>query len=355
MRYYKDTEKFVKDKKVFCGIDMHFKHWNLCLLCDGEIIEKQTLPSDYHTLRVLLKRYAAAREISIVYEAGFSGFWLYRKLTQDGYSCIVTHPNRIPKTGTKVKTDRRDAESLASYLSAGILKPTYIPPLQVESDRRIVRLRSQLVKKQRRVKNQIKAFLHLHGIKTPEVIKSHWTKKYLAWLENLVFEYPSDGFTLSSLVLGCRQVREELVKVDLYLRHLSHTESYHVNFMRVTSLRGIGLITAMTFLLELHDMNRFKNVSHFSGFLGMTPSQHSSGEHVRLGHITRQGNAYLRMVLVESAWTVIRHDPHLREKYNRIRMRGTNGKKAIVAVARSLAIRLRRCLLDETPYRTAIC
>ncbi len=82
----------------------------------------------------------------------------------------------------------------------------------------------------------------------------------------------------------------------------------------------------------------------------MTPSQFSSGDHVRLGHITREGNAHLRRVLVESCWTVIRFDPILREKYERLRARGVNGKKAIVAVARTLAVRLRRCLLDKTPY-----
>jgi len=87
----------------------------------------------------------------------------------------------------------------------------------------------------------------------------------------------------------------------------------------------------------------------------MSPSQHSSGERVRFGHITHEGNSFVRHVLIESAWTVIRHDPVLRDKYDRLRAKGTNGKKAIVAVARSLAIRLRRCLLEETPYVIGIC
>jgi transposase len=111
----------------------------------------------------------------------------------------------------------------------------------------------------------------------------------------------------------------------------------------------------MTYLLELHDVTRFSSSKKLSSYLGLTPSQHSSGEHVRLGHITREGNSHVRRALVESAWTVIRHDPVLRDKYNRIRAKGSNGKKAIVAVARSLAIRLRRCLLDEIPYVTGVC
>ena len=111
----------------------------------------------------------------------------------------------------------------------------------------------------------------------------------------------------------------------------------------------------MTFLLELHDVTRFSSSEKFGSYLGFTPSQFSSGEHTRLGHITREGNAHVRGALVECAWTVIRHDPVLRDKYDRIRARGTNGKKAIVAVARTLAIRLRRCLLDDIDYVVGVC
>jgi transposase len=111
----------------------------------------------------------------------------------------------------------------------------------------------------------------------------------------------------------------------------------------------------MTFLLELHDMLHFSSAEKFCSYLGLTPSQYSSGENVRLGHITREGNSHLRRVLVESAWTVIRHDPILKEKYDRIKARGTNGKKAIVATARSLAIRLRHCIINKEDYVIGVC
>jgi len=136
---------------------------------------------------------------------------------------------------------------------------------------------------------------------------------------------------------------------------LSRSENYQDKYKRLISAPGVGLITAMTFLLEIFNFQRFAKEDHFSSYLGMTPSQFSSGDKVRLGHITRQGNANLRRVLIESAWTVIKHDPHLREKYDRIKARGPNGKKAIVAVARSLAVRFRRCILDETEYVIGVC
>jgi transposase len=355
MQYYKDIENFVKGKKVFCGVDVHLKFWIICFYCDGEVVEKSRIDYGYSQFLHSLKHYAGAREMRIVYEAGFTGFWLYRKLTADGYHCIITPPVLVPRSGSKVKTDKRDAEKLASYLSAGILKRIYVPPVEVESDRRVVRRRSQLVKKQTRCKNQIKSFLHLHDIGKPGEIKTHWSNAYLNWLDTLEFSSASDEFTFSQLLKSYRRVREDLVEVTGYLRKLSKDPRYRVDYQRLFALRGIGVITAMTYLLEIHDFARFRKSKHFSSFLGLTPSQHSSGEHVRLGCISRQGNAHLRRVLVESAWTVIKHDPHLRDKYDRIRSRGNNGKKAIVAVARSLAVRMRRCLLDKTNYVVGVC
>lgn len=355
MRYYKNIKEFVQGKKVFCGIDSHLNSWNICFFCDGEVIEKIKLPVDYTKLHFLLLSYSTARELKIVYEAGFSGFWLYRRLTKDGYNCMVTPPNRVPHSGSKVKTDKRDAEALATYLSAGLLKEVVVPPVHAEADRRVVRRRAQLVKNQTRAKNHIRSFLHLHGIAAPADVKSRWSNRYLAWLDSLTFDFETDAFTLSRMIADYRHIRDEVVAVTRYLRTMSKNETYANSFKHANALRGVGLVTGMTLLLEIFDFARFKNSQHFSSYLGLTPAQYSSGDHVRLGHITRQGNAHLRNVLIESAWTVIRHDPHLREKYERLKARGTNGKKAIVAVARSLAVRLRRCLLDNCDYVIGVC
>lgn len=355
MRYFQDTQGFVIGKVVFCGIDMHFKHWNLCFLCDGEVVEKLAISAEFGKLLNVLKRYSLARQISLVYEAGFCGFWLCRQLEAHGYACMVTPPSLIPQLASKVKTDKRDAEALASYLAAGLLKAVYVPPPEVEADRRIIRRRAQLVKNLTRDKNQIKSFLHLHGIQAPKDIRSKWSRAYLAWLASLAWEHEADAFTLASLLKGYHREYEDLVEVTRRLRQLAHAPRYEANFKRLYSLRGVGLVTAMTFLLEVYDFGRFKRATQFASYLGMTPAQYSSGDHVRLGHISRQGNAHLRRVLVESAWTVIRHEPLLREKYQRIRNKHDNGKKAIVAVARTLAIRLRRCVLDQTDYVIGVC
>lgn len=356
MKYLENMKKFVNNKMVFCGMDVHKHHWNLCYFCDGMAIEKLSIESDFDKLRKHTERfYSTARDIKFVYEAGFSGFHLYRQLTAHNYDCTVTPPNRVPQSHDKVKTDKRDAKKLAQYLASGLLKKVYVLPLSAESDRQILRLRKSSQTKLTRVKNQIKSYLNLHGIKWPKENGNKWTKKYIIWLNNLEFEVSSQRDIVAEYLSEYHFLRNKIATLTRRLREMSKQDAYNKQYKRLVSCKGVGLITAMTFLLELHDLARFPSAEKFCSYLGLTPSQYSSGEHVRLGHITREGNAHVRCVLVESAWTVIRHDPFLKEKYDRIRAKGTNGKKAIVAVARSLAVRLRRCLLDETDYVIGVC
>jgi transposase len=356
MKYLKNIEKFVENKTVFCGMDIHKEHWNLCFFSDGMVIEKLQMPAQFNRLVDHTRRYYQdASSVRFVYEAGFSGFHLYRQLTAAGYCCMITPPNRVPSLSDKVKTDKRDALKLAQMVAAGLLKEVFVPPLSVESDRQVLRLRNNNQKKLSRVKIQINSHLSLNGQFWSKDMGNHWTKKYIAWLQGLEFQEPYLRFILDQYLTEYHFYRKQIADLTRHIREISRKEAYQVHFKCLTASKGIGLITAMTFLLELWDLSRFSSTGKFSSYLGLTPSQHSSGQHVRLGHITREGNAHVRRVLVESAWTVIRHDPFLKEKYDRIRAKGTNGKKAIVAVARSLGLRLRRCLLDGTPYQVGIC
>lgn len=356
MQYLKSIDNFVTNKTVFCGIDIHKEKWNLCYFCDRVVVEKMTIKGDINNLTSHSQRiYNSAKSIHFVYEAGFSGFYVYRHLKRMGYECTITPPNRIPSMLDKVKTDKRDAQKLVQFLASGLLKKVYVPPLTSETDRRLLRMRDGYQKKLTRVKNQIKSYLNLHGIKWSKENGNKWTKAYVSWLTELEFENQHLRLMLDLYLKEFHFFCEQIAEITKQIRALSRSEAYHKHYSYLVACKGIGLITAMTFLLELHEILRFESAEKFCSYLGLTPSQYSSGEHVRLGHITREGNSHVRRVLVESAWTVIRHDPFLREKYDRIRAKGTNGKKAIVAVARSLAVRLRRCLLDETPYVIGVC
>lgn len=356
MKQLQCIEKFIQGKVVFCGIDVHAKHWDLCYFCDGEILERLVIPGTFDRLKGHTEAvYKGAGSVHFVYEAGFSGFWLYRRLTATGYKCTVTPPSRVPSIDNKIKTDKRDAEKLARFLAGGLLKNVYVPPPSVEMDRQLLRLLRGHKKKLTRVKNQINAVLRLYGLSWDKTSGCRWTKRHVAWLEGLVFEGEAIRLVLDQYLEEYRFLRSQITKLTIEIKQLSKSSAYQRHFGYLISCKGIGLITAMTFLLELGELWRFPSTIKFCGYLGMSPSQHSSGERIRFGHITHEGNSFVRHVLIESAWTVIRHDPVLRDKYDRLRAKGTNGKKAIVAVARSLAIRLRRCLLEETPYVIGIC
>jgi transposase len=356
MQYLKSIEKFVENQTVFCGIDIHKKFWVLCYLCNGEVVEKHVIPGELNALIHHTRRlYHSASRIKFVYEAGFSGYWLQRQLTGMGYECIITPPSRIPTHPDKVKTDKRDAKKLARYLSGGLLKEVYVPSPSIEADRQLLRLREGNKKKLTRVKNQINSLLHLHGLMWRRESGCRWTRRFVMWLKGLEFEEENFRYILDQYLSEYYFLRDQIACITRRIRGLALSDVYSKNYKYISSCKGIGLITAMTFLVELCDMDRFRDSMHFSSYLGLTPGQYTSGEHVRLGHITHEGNAHLRGVLIESAWTVIRYDLFLREKYDRIKARGTNGKKAIVAVARSLAIRLRRCVLYEEPYVVGVC
>ena len=352
--YFNNSEKFIKGKAVFCGIDIHKHHWSLCYFCDQEVLEKTRVIGTVDALLAHTRHnYRSAGSIQFVYEAGFSGFHLYRSLKSAGFDCTVTAPSRMPSYHDKVKTDKRDAEKLARFMASGLLKAVYVPPLRIEADRQFMRLRRSYQQKLSTVKNQISSHLALFGLRYTG--GSKWTGKHLEWLALLEFTDPMLRTILDCYLETYAFLQDQVASMTGRIRALSQSADYQAHYDRLVSCKGIGLITAMTLLLEAHDVSRFQSAQQFASYLGLTPGQHSSGEHVRLGHITREGNSHIRHVLVECAWTVIRYDASLRAKYHRIKAKGSNGKKAIVAVARTLAGRLHHCLLHEEPYQMASC
>ena len=138
----KDIKYFVKGKNIFCGVDIHKEHWSICYFCDGEVVERLHIQGDFQRLKEHTETwYGSSNSVQFVYEAGFSGFWLHRSLTESGYECIITPPSRIPSSPDKVKTDKKDAKKLAQYLAGGLLKKIYVPPPSVEADRQLLRFR----------------------------------------------------------------------------------------------------------------------------------------------------------------------------------------------------------------------
>jgi transposase len=334
--------------RVFVGIDLHKKKWHVTARTAEFELFSGSIPGCWKALQQILDRYKG-HQIYTVYEAGYFGFWLHDNLVEYGAECIVTPPSLIPQEyGNKVKTDRRDSRKLAHFLAKGMLRRVWIPTEKERYHRQVTRRRRQLVGDRIRTQSRIKAELKLYGIDLPEP-DGKWTKIYLGNLGRIRFNNRWMQESFKCLLEQYHFLDGQIVKQTKLLRELSKTELYRERVELLMTIPGIGIIAAMELLLELQDISRFQRADQLAAYVGLTPSQYTSADKVRMGRITRVGKNSLRATLVQASWALIRKDGVMQEKYDRLKSR-SGGKRAIVAVARTLLIRMRRMLLDNEPY-----
>ena len=340
----------VNGKTVNVGIDVHKKSWQVTALLEGVVVAAITVQPSYAVLQKLLAQFKGAK-IRIAYEAGPAGFNLYDDLTADGIECIVVPPSLLPvESGNRVKTDKRDSRKLAQYLENNHLKKVYVLSKQERAHRQFVRTRRQLSNHRTDVMRQIKSLVLFHGIPLPGVDASFWTRPFLASLRGVeTDEYLSRS--LNRLIDLYEYLTQQVKQMTKEVRGLARTEKYEKRVKLLTTIPGVGLLSAMEILTELQDVSRFTTADQIAAYLGLTPSQYSSGQKVRMGRITHTGNHRLRTRMVECSWILIKKDAGLRKVYEVIKKR-RGGKRAIVAVSRKLIIRIRRILLDGVTYRT---
>lgn len=346
MKRYKISVE--EGKRIDVGIDLHRLQWHVTVRSEDVELFSGSIPACWEALRKLLDRYAGC-SIHAVYEAGYFGFWLYDLLTEYGADCIVTPPSLVPQEyGNYVKTDRRDSRKLAHLLSKGMLKRVWVPTPEQRYERQVIRRRKQLIADRVRSQNRIKADLRFYGVEL-ESPTGQWSKAFVESLHTVRFEnrwmQESFAILLDQYEFLGRQIEQQ----TRLLRSLAETPQYEerVNILRSTP--GIGLISSMEYLLELQDVARFKRGNQLPAYVGLTPSQYSSGEKLRMGRITAIGKNDLRGTLVEVSWRLIAKDPAMRDKYERIKARA-GSKRAIIAIARILLLRTRRMLLDRQEY-----
>ena len=344
------TKKLIEGKDVFVGVDLHRRTWHVTARTEDDELFSNSLPATWEALRdSLLKFKDHARKIKVVYEAGYFGFWLHDRLVGWGCECIVTPPSLLPQeSGNRVKTDRKDSRKLAFMLAKAMLKHIYVPSKQECHHRHVGRRRRQLIGDRVRVQNRIKADLRFYGIPL-EGSRGKWSRAYEENLRRIRF---GDSWMQESFDRLLEQYDFLSKQIDVQtrlLKELSETDHYKERVKILTSAPGIGLISAMEIMLELGDVARFRQAHRLAAYVGLTPSQYSSGDKVRMGRITRAGKGALRKTLVEAAWVLIRTDGAMREKYQAIKAR-SGAKRAIVAIARIFLLRIRRMLLDAQPY-----
>jgi transposase len=341
---------FAKGKPIYVGLDVHKRDWTVTVLCHGEELYHATVVPDSAALVRLLQRFEAS-EVHTVYEAGPTGYWLHDALAEAQFDSMVTPPSLVPRVGGRVKTDRRDSRKLAAMLAGGFLRRVHVLTPEERAHRQLLRTRNQIEQHRRKTQNQIKSLLLFHGKRAPASLKERWSEVHVRWMEQLAWEYPALRTSLAAMLTMYRNLTDQYKQLTNELEQLAQTEKYRERVGLLTQIPGIGIFTAMAILIELQNIERFRRADQLASFLGLTPSQHSSGERIRMGHITRCGNSQVRTRLVESSWTLIRYDAGAKTTYERIKHQTGSGRKAITAIARRLALRIRRVLIDKAPYR----
>jgi len=240
--------------------------------------------------------------VAFCYEAGPWGYGIYRQLTKLGQACAVVAPSLIPtKPGDRVKTDRRDSESLSRLHRAGELTAVWVPDPEQEAMRDLTRTREDMKGLERITKQRLNAFLLRHGCNYDRG-KCRWTQAHSRWLTGLKFESPVQQIVFQEYIEAVKQAAGHVAGLEHEMAQALKTWKLAPVVEALMALRGVKLITAMTVLAELGDLSRFTSPSQLMAYLGLVPREYSSGQTRRRGGITKTGNGHVRRVLVEAAW-----------------------------------------------------
>ena len=332
---------------VYVGLDVHKRSIHAAVRVNGREVETGVLPARADAVLAFLKPYRLGLK-RVVYEAGPTGYSLVRGLRRAGLAADVVAPSKTPRTpGVGSKSDRLDCRALARFDEAGLLKTVAVPTVEEEADRQVVRLRDQVVDKRRRVKQQIKSFLLQHGLEEPPGL-STWTRASVAALARMTTS-ATLRFCLDMLLRDLANLEAMLVEVNRAVRRLSQTRRHARRVARLRKERGVGPVTAMAFVTEVYQPERFANPCEVAAYVGLAPRVRQSGERRRDGPLLKAGRGRLRATLVEASWVRIGHDPVANATYRRLVHNTGCPNKAIVGVARHLAIRLWRLLTGAQP------
>ncbi len=349
-------------KLRFVGLDVHKDSVTIAVADqDGGMPHVvATLPNETRLLLKRLRKVAASDQLRCCYEAGPTGFGLCRALQDAGLWCIVVAPSLVPKqAGVRIKTDRRDAVRLARFLRSGDLTEVHVPDEQTEAMRDLERAREDAKRAERTARHHLAKFLLRHGRKYSG---KSWTATHLEWVRRQQFEHEALQRVLVDHLHAVEQATARVERLTKDVAELVETWSRKPLVQALQALRGVQLVSAVTLAAELGDLSRFSSARQLMAYLGLIPSEHSSGETKKRGRITRTGNGHARRILVESAWSYrfrpamsyeIRRrneglspqvqaiawkaQQRLHGRYRRLLGRGKNKQQTVTALARELA------------------
>ncbi len=341
---------------IFCGIDVHKKNWRVNVRNDEfELEDYSQDPCEVNLLSHLRKRYPGA-SYQVAYEAGFCGFGLQRILEKSGVNCIVVNPSDVPSSDKdkKRKNDKIDARKISRELSKGELESIYVPEIEMEHARTLVRQRSRLVRDQTRCKNRIWHLLMFSGLKLDaDKPKQYWSKRFIETLNQLPCGSEPLRLALTIAVEEYLQVRKLLSLATKQVRVLSEQSSFVAIQKLLQSIPGIGVVNAMIIMTELQDIRRFQTLDKLCCYAGIVPDTASTGDSKIVKGITHRSNHYLRPAIVESSWVIIRKDPAMLMWYKKYCSKMIPNK-AIIKISRHLLSRIKYVWMNQVQYEIGI-
>jgi transposase len=347
----------------YVGLDVHKDSIQMAVLDSWKKtpIVAKGLPNQTSRILRELAGYQEKGKVQIAYEAGCLGYTLYRELTGFGYDCRVIAPNTVFHAGeAQVKTDSRDALDIAWMLRRNEGESIAIPTKEDEATRDVIRCRGDLMENLKSMKQRLLKFLLRKGVNYKS--DRYWTGTHYRWLGEQKFENQMEQVSFEEYLEEIHRLEEKIARLDKKIEQEANSERYEGRVRRLRAFRGIEYLTALSVVCEIGDFKRFPSAQAFMSYLGLVPSERSSGKKRKQGRITKTGNGHLRRLLTESSWHYARPNQvskrleqrrigtdewtiryadkamkRLHEKYTRMVYKGKSKQTAVIAVARELA------------------
>lgn len=327
------------------GLDVHKESVVAAVLPYGhnEVTEKLTIENHPKAIEKLVNRLTRQGPAEFVYEAGPCGYQIQRQITGLGHYCAVIAPSLTPvRPGDRVKTDKRDAVNLARFYRSGDLTEIHVPTCEEEAARDLPRAREDVLKDRLRARHRLSKFLLRQGRVYRET--TTWRTAHKAWLRTQKFDWPTLQQTFEANMRAHDEAEARLETLEQQTQDLAQQPAFRTAVSCLRALKGIDTLGALTLVVEVHDFRRFSKASEFMSFTGLVGSENSSGEKVQRGSITKAGNAHIRRVLVEAAWS--QRYPNVMSKQLAERRKGC--PEEVLKIAKKAQARLHRKFLRMT-------
>jgi transposase len=350
------TQAFIpRDYDVFAGLDVDKKSISVTFTDHQGCLKSMRMPYNVEHLVNHVRKHYGDKKVAFAYEAGPTGYGLYDGLVAQQYACLIASPSMIPKApGQRVKTNRLDSRMLSENLRGGQLKSIHVPTTLYRELRHLTQLRDALVSEAVAMKQRIKSLLLMEGLEFPPApAGSQWSFRVKKKLREMSCS-ASVRFKLDRLLDSLEFSEKQVLKTTAEIRRFCQNDpelSRCIGYLQ--SLPGIGWIVASQMMARIGDWRQIQNIRQLPAFLGLVPTESSTGERTERGSITHSGDPRLRSKLIQASWSAIRQDGELREFFRSVcqkHPRPVASKVAIVAVAHKLSVRASVVLMKQRPY-----